>query len=76
MSENRSRYLLLGALIGAIVGLAAAWIITDAQREEEHLLSQGTQASIQPSAREWVKFGVAAVALLRQLADILTPQKH
>lgn len=76
MSESRSRDLLIGALLGACIGLAAAWIASDARREEQYLLEQGTEARIQPNARDWIKFGVAAVALLRQLSDILTPKKH
>lgn len=76
MSEQRRRTLLIGAIIGACVGLVAAWVVTDAHREEQHLLAQGVPASIQPNARDWVKLGVAAVALLRQLADILSPHKR
>ncbi len=75
MSEQRRRFLLIGAAIGAILGLAVAWVATDARREEEQLQAQGVQASIQPSAREWVKLAVAAAALLRQVADILTPHR-
>ncbi len=76
MSEQRRRALLLGALIGACVGLIAAWVATDARREEQQLLAQGVKAAIRPSARDWVKLGVAAAALLRQLADILSPQSR
>lgn len=75
--SDRSRFILIGTAIGAAIGLAAALVAAEATEERQNLLlanSDGKQNLSPPSTRDWVKFGVAAVTLLRQFADMLTPK--
>lgn len=75
MSENRSRLLLTGALVGAVLGSVAAWIAADAQEEQAKALEPGeSELKFQPGAKDWITFSVAAVALLRQFSDMLYPK--
>ena len=76
MSKERTRLLLLGAVIGAGVGLVAAWVSTDAKEEQKQLVAAGLQADIRPSAKQWVAFGVAAVSLLRLFSEMMEPKKQ
>ncbi len=75
MSNKRIRLLFLGTIIGAGVGLAAAWVATDAKEEQKQLMAAGLQADIRPSAKQWVSFGVAAVTLLRLFSEMIEPKK-
>ncbi|RME82570.1 MAG: hypothetical protein D6775_10510 [Caldilineae bacterium] len=72
---KRSQTLLIGALIGALLGLAIAWVASDARQKQELLLEEGKAARIRPRARDWVSLAVAGVSLVRQLAEMLEPRK-
>jgi len=76
MSDSRYRFLLIGAVIGGVLGMVAAWLAADALEEQAQLeLADINAARIQPRARDWLTFGVAAVALLRQFSEMLAPRK-
>ncbi|NUQ37329.1 MAG: hypothetical protein HUU23_05935 [Caldilineales bacterium] len=76
MSDNRYRFLLIGAVIGGVLGMAAAWLAADALDEQAQLQELDVAAiRIQPRARDWLTFTVAAVALLRQFSEMLAPKK-
>ena len=73
MSE-RTRYILAGTVAGAVIGLAAALIAADAVAERRLLTAEGnTKLAAAPRTRDWIKFGVSAVALLRLFSDIISP---
>ncbi|NOX63166.1 MAG: hypothetical protein GXP42_14670 [Chloroflexi bacterium] len=72
MSE-RTRILLVGAAVGAAIGLVAALVATENKEARARLEESGATLST-PSATEWIRFGVAAVALLRSFADIMSPK--
>lgn len=74
MSNERTKILILGAILGTVVGIIAAWIATDAENEKEQLVSGGKQAAIRPSAKQWVTFGVSAISLLRLFSEMMTPK--
>ena len=74
MSNERTRLLVLGAVLGTVVGLVAAWIATDAKKDQDKLLTDGLQADIHPSAKQWLSFGVAAVSLLRLFSEMMDPK--
>ena len=74
MSKERIRFLVIGTAIGAAIGMAVAWLATDAKNEELRLASDGNAVSIRPDARQWVSFAVAAVTLLRQFSNMIEPR--
>ena len=75
MSNERTRLLVLGAVLGTVVGLIAAWIATDAKEEQYMLADSGLQADIRPSAKQWLSFGVAAVSFLRLFSEMMDPKE-
>jgi gas vesicle protein len=61
-TDYRTKVLVVGTLIGAVVGLAGAFLlIKNTERKGEEL---------QVSAGEGVKLSLIIMALLRQVADI------
>lgn len=62
---GRSQVLLLGGLVGAVTGLGIAYLIT--QRAER----QGGQVSL--STGEGLRLGLLVLGLLRQVADLASP---
>jgi gas vesicle protein len=61
MNNQKKKMLVLGAVIGALTGTAAAYLL--AERMEE-----GDQVSLTP--KDGVKLGVSVFAFLRQVTDL------
>ena len=67
--------ILLGTAIGATVGAGAAWTYAR-QREAataNALATQGLPLKMNANAGEFIKIGVALLALLRQFDDLFKP---
>lgn len=70
--SDRSRFILIGALVGATVGLVGA-LVAAGTLEERQKLSEAGLSPAPPKLLDIVKFAIAALLLLRQFADMLTP---
>ena len=70
---DRTRILLVGAGLGAAIGLVAALLVTE-NKEARSQFEQAGVALSKPSVSDWIRFSVAAVALLRSFADIMSPK--
>lgn len=70
--SDRSRFILIGALVGAAVGLVGA-LVAAGTLEERKQRSDAGLGLAPPKAIDIVKFSIAALMLLRQFADLLTP---
>lgn len=69
---DRSRFILIGALVGAAVGLVGALVAAGALEERQRRNESGIVPS-PPKLGDIVKFSIATLMLLRQFADLLTP---
>ena len=74
MSNERIRLLIIGAVLGTVVGLLAAWIATDADKEKNQRNEAGELSVIRPSAKQWVSLAVAVISLLRLYSEMMTPK--
>lgn len=72
--NSRNAAILIGAVVGAAIGGTAAWSYVKAQ-EEKSLTRLGGQADVQfqAGAADYVKIGVALLALVRQVTDLFRP---
>ncbi|MCO6450500.1 MAG: hypothetical protein J5I90_06885 [Caldilineales bacterium] len=70
---ERTRLILIGAGVGATLGLVAAFVAADALtiREQE---AEAGEIVKRPGVGDWVKFSVAALTLLRTFADLMSPK--
>ncbi len=67
--------ILLGTLVGATVGAGAAWTYMR-QREAQYenaIATKGLPPKMNASAGDFIKIGVAMLALLRQFDDLFKP---
>ncbi len=64
--DRTQRNILLGAVVGALIGAAVAYYIDQTSEEVD-----GLEASRNPV--DWLRFGVATLALGRQFANLLAP---
>lgn len=73
MSE-RSRILVAGSIIGALLGLVVA-VLLAGSRDRRRAAGLETRSIVGfRSAGDWLKLVVSLVLLLRQLADLLMPK--
>ncbi len=66
-NRRTGRTLLLGSLIGAVTGMGVAYLI--AQRAER----QGGEVSLSPG--EGLRLGLLVLGMLRQVADLASPDE-
>jgi gas vesicle protein len=71
-TSDRSRFILIGALVGATIGLVGA-LVAAGTLEERQRRSESGLVPAPPKLGDIVKFSIAALMLLRQFADLLTP---
>jgi hypothetical protein len=70
----RTRFVLIGALAGALLGATAAWAYTKAHEDRLPGAGQaGPRLRLQTGPAEYVKVGMALLTLVRQIADLLKP---
>jgi hypothetical protein len=69
--------ILLGGVIGAALGAAAAWTYMRQQETRLPAAALGTRQPLQmeAGAGDFIKIGVALLALIRQFDDLFKPKK-
>ncbi len=67
--NKRTQRLLIGAIIGSVVGIAAAKMIDQTIAEAEF---KGKKATIKKNPTDWLKLTAAIVSVLRQLSSLFT----
>ena len=73
-SSSRITAIIIGALAGATLGGAAAWAYAKAQEEKNpDRLATGLQYRYEAGAPEFVKIGLAVLALVRQVTELFKP---
>ncbi|MCX6033173.1 MAG: hypothetical protein NT169_28300 [Chloroflexi bacterium] len=70
----RNRFIIIGALAGAVLGATTAWAYTKAQEGKLPASGQtGRLLRLQAGAPEYVKLGMALLAFVRQTVDLFKP---
>ncbi|RUA17062.1 MAG: hypothetical protein DSY55_02835 [Clostridia bacterium] len=76
MNKAQSKLILTATVLGAILGLGLGVVV--AETKKEHLRLAETygenNVNIQPGFREWIAVSIAAITLIRQFSDMLTPK--
>ncbi len=75
MNKAQIRVISASTALGAVIGLFVGLVVSETKKEQLKLVAEkGDQVSLSPSITEWIGLTVAAVTLLRQIANILTPK--
>lgn len=76
MNKAQSKLILTAMALGAILGLGIGVVVAETKKEQFQLAETYGEdnVTVQPGFREWIAVSVAAVTLIRQLANMLTPK--
>ncbi len=76
MNNTQSKLILIATALGALLGLSIGVVIAETKKEELQLAKTYGEdnVTIQPGFREWIAVSVAAISLIRQLSNMLTPK--
>ncbi len=76
MNREQSKLVLISTVVGAAIGLGIGVVLAETKKEQLMLAEKHgkDQVVIQPGIREWFAVAVAAITLIRQLGNILTPK--
>jgi len=74
--NSRTTAIVVGGVLGAVVGAAAAWTYIRQQETELPASALGVRKPVemQAGAGDLIKMGVALLALLRQFDDLFKPK--
>ena len=68
---KRHRILLLGAFVGALVGVATTAAIL---RRVDDIQRRGKRARLRGDTGDWIKLAMAVLGVARQFSHLLTPE--
>jgi hypothetical protein len=76
MNKMQSRLILTSMALGAILGLGIGVVVAETKKEQLQLAEVygEDKVVVQPGFREWIAVSIAAITLIRQLSNILTPK--
>ena len=76
LTKAQSRLMLTTTALGALLGLGIGFVIAESKKEQLQLAEQFGENNvvIQASFRDWIGISIAAITLIRQLANMLTPK--
>ncbi len=72
MSE-RNRFVIIGALAGAVLGATAAWAYTKAQEGKLPANGDRQKLRLQAAAPDYVRVGMSLLTIIRQIAELFKP---
>ncbi len=77
MNKSQIRVISVSMALGAVIGMLVGLVVAQTKKEQLELVAKGgEQVSTSPSVTEWIGLTVAAVTLLRQIVNILTPKSR
>ncbi len=74
MDKSQLRLIAAGTALGALVGMSIGFVVSQTKKEQLERLQTGEVTPYKPSTTEWIGLIIAAITLIRQIANILTPR--
>lgn len=76
MTKEQSKLVLIATAVGALLGMSIGLVVAQTKKEQLQLAASYGEENvvIQPGFRDWIAVGIAAIALLRRLSEMLTPK--
>ena len=76
MNKAQSKLILSATVVGALLGLGIGVVLAESKKEQLQLAEAYGEDNVivQAGFREWIAVSVAAITLIRQLSNMLTPR--
>ena len=76
MNKAQSKLILSATVVGALLGLGMGVVLAETKKEQLQLAEAygEDKVIIQAGFREWIAVSIAAITLIRQLSNLLTPR--
>ena len=76
MNKAQSKLILSATVVGALLGLGIGVVLAESKKEQLQLAETygEDKVIVQAGFREWIAVSIAAITLIRQLSNMLTPK--
>jgi hypothetical protein len=76
MNKAQSKLILIATVVGALLGLGIGLVLAESKKEQLQLAEVYGEDKVVVRAgfREWIAVSIAAITLIRQLSNLLTPK--
>ncbi len=76
MDKAQSKIILSATVIGALLGLGIGVVLAETKKEQLQLAKAygEDKVIVQAGFREWIALSLAAISLIRNLANMLAPK--
>ena len=76
MNKAQSKIILSATVVGALLGLGIGFVLAETKKEQLLLAEQygEDKVVVQTNFREWIGVSIAAITLIRQLSNMLSPK--
>ncbi len=76
MNKAQSKLILGATVVGALLGLGIGVVLAESKKEQLQLAEAYGEDNVimQAGFREWIAVSGAAITLIRQLSNMLTPR--
>jgi hypothetical protein len=76
MNKAQSKIILSATVVGALLGLGIGVVLSETKKEQLQLAEAygEDKVVVQAGFREWIAVSIAAISLIRNLSNMLTPK--
>jgi len=76
MNKAQSKLILIATVVGALLGLGIGLVLAESKKEQLQLAEVygEDKVVVRSGFREWIAVSIAAITLIRQLSNLLTPK--
>jgi len=76
LTNAQTKLILTTTALGALLGLGIGVVLAESKKEQLQLAENLGEENVivHPGFRDWISVSLAAITLIRQLANMLTPK--
>jgi membrane protein YqaA with SNARE-associated domain len=75
MEHYQIRPIVTGTALGALLGMAIGFFVSQTKKEQLQLMTESDDIEFKPTTMEWIGLVIASVTLIRHLINVMTPKQ-